>query len=258
MNTTKKLKITCLVEDTSPKRPFWGEHGLSFLIEADDKKILFDTGWSGMVLKHNLEKLDNSLDDVDILFLSHSHDDHTGGLKEIADSFTAKPVFCATDAFSEYMPNNQENKSKLTNITYLTKNTEISPGIIAIRERAGFYSPKPTNEVNLVVNVEDKGLIIIIGCSHHGLENILTDAKSAFPNTPIYALVGGLHLKDSPDDQILKYIDLFGKEQIKLLLPNHCTGFNANKLLTEKMPECTKFISKTDTGTFHTGQVFIF
>lgn len=78
MNT---LKITVLVENTAGKLGVLAEHGLSFLIEIDDEKILFDTG-QGFVLENNVQKLDLDLNDVHNVILSHGHYDHTGGLHD--------------------------------------------------------------------------------------------------------------------------------------------------------------------------------
>lgn len=95
--TIKNLKVTTLVEDTcpdaSPKGPLRGEHGLSFWIEADDKKILFDTGQSGEVLIHNLNALDFNLKNLNGFVLSHPHDDHSGGIKLIADQIKNIPMY---------------------------------------------------------------------------------------------------------------------------------------------------------------------
>jgi len=258
MNTIKNLKITCLAEDTSPKRPFWGEHGLSILVEADDSKILFDSGASGDVLLHNSEKMGLDLSNIDYFILSHSHDDHSGGMTKIANFIKSKPMYCASDAFSEHMPNSKGLKEQFINTNFLTEPKEIIPGLFATAEKDGSYSPKPTKEINLVVNVENKGLVIIVGCSHQGLKTILADAKNLFPDIPVYSIIGGLHLKDSDDVEISGVINDFKNENIQVILPNHCTGFRAIGKMIAAMPNETEFISRTDSGTFHTGQTFEF
>jgi 7,8-dihydropterin-6-yl-methyl-4-(beta-D-ribofuranosyl)aminobenzene 5'-phosphate synthase len=97
--------------------------------------------------------------------------------------------------------------------------------------------------------------VIIVGCAHHGLPTIIADAKKAFNDKiPVYALVGGLHLKKSTPEEIDAVISLFTKEQIQLLLPNHCTGFMPIKQLVNAMPQQAAVISKTASGTFHTGK----
>lgn len=259
MKTLASLKITVLVEDTSPKVPFFGEHGLSLFIEADGKKILFDTGYSGNVLLHNAEKLNINLDTIDTFVLSHPHDDHSGGMGKVSHLIGHKPMFCTSDAFGVHMPNYELLKTHYTNVHPVTSNIEIIPGLWVTKERPTLNSPHKTNEINLVAHLEGKGLVVIVGCSHHGLPNIIADAKNAFHNQiPIYALIGGLHLKNSTAEEIANIITLFTQEKIQLLLPNHCTGFGPIKRLVDEMPLQTKLISSTASGTFHTGQTVEF
>ncbi len=259
MTSLASLKITVLVEDTAPSEQFWGEHGLSMLIEADGKKILFDTGYSGDVLLHNAKELNIELKTIDAFVLSHPHDDHSGGMEKVSHHIANKPMYCTSDAFGEHMPKSKMLKSIYTDVHLVRENTEIIPGLWVIKERPTINSQLKTHEINLVAYLEGKGLIVIVGCAHHGLPTILADAKEAFNNQiPIYALVGGLHLKNSSPEEITKIIELFTKENIQILLPNHCTGFLPISQLVEKMPHQTAVISKTASGTFHTGKMFEF
>lgn len=259
MNFISSLKITILVEDTAPKTPFYGEHGLSMLIEADKKKILFDTGYSGDALLHNTKALNFDISSIDSFALSHSHDDHSGGMSKVCHLIANKPMYCASDAFGIHMPQGENLKSRYTNIHFVTKNIEIMPGLWITKERPTINSPLKTYEINIVANLKGKGLVIIVGCAHHGLSTIIADAKEIFGNKiPIYALVGGLHLKNSTPEEIDAVINLFTKEQIQLLLPNHCTGFVPIKQLVNAMPQQTTLISKTASGTFHTGNIYEF
>jgi 7,8-dihydropterin-6-yl-methyl-4-(beta-D-ribofuranosyl)aminobenzene 5'-phosphate synthase len=258
MNTIKNLKITCLAEDTSPRLPFWGAHGLSMLVEADDKKILFDTNSFGEVLSHNAEELEVNLQDIDYFLLSHTHDDHSGGLSGIQKLIRNKPMICTTDAFSEEMPNNEELKQIMSNVQENIENREIFPGVTVIGEQDGINPKYPVKEIALVINLEGKGLVVVLGCSHPGINNIINDVKDMFPDVPIHGIVGGLHLKDSSADDIKKVALLFKQENIKIILANHCTGFKALKELTSDLPEATEFISNTVSGSFHSGKEFVF
>lgn len=259
MPTLSALKITVLVEDTAPQEPFWGEHGLSLLIEADGKKILFDAGYSGDVLLHNAKTLNLELGTVDAFVLSHPHDDHSGGMEKVSHLIATKPMYCTSDAFGVHMPRYDILKKLYTNVHPVTENREIIPGLWVIKERPTINAPLKTYEINIVAHLEGKGLVIIVGCAHHGLQTIITDAKNAFNNQiPVYALIGGLHLKNSSPEDIVNVINLFTQEHIQVLLPGHCTGFQPIKQLVDKMPQQTTLISKTASGTFHTGKVFEF
>jgi 7,8-dihydropterin-6-yl-methyl-4-(beta-D-ribofuranosyl)aminobenzene 5'-phosphate synthase len=259
MTSLASLKITILVEDSAPKEPFLGEHGLSLLIETDGKKILFDSGYSGDALLYNAKILNLDLNTINSFVLSHPHDDHSGGMGKISPLIATKPMFCTSDAFGIYMPQSEVLKSRYSNVHLVTENTEIIPGLWVIKERPTINTFHKTNEINIVAHLEGKGLVVIIGCAHHGLSTIIADAKKALNNKiPIYALVGGFHLKNSSPEEVASVIDLFRKEQIQLLLPNHCTGFGAVKQLVDAMPQQTAFISKTASGTFHTCKTFEF
>lgn len=253
--TTKKLKITTLVEDTCPKRPFYGEHGLSLLVETDKYKILFDTGFSGEVLIHNLTKLEIDLKQINAFVLSHNHNDHGGGINRIVDTIKDKPMYCASNFHEGEIIESSEIAQKISNINYATTQKEIFPGIWIPKERESTTNAKkPTKEINLVINLENKGLVIIVGCSHHGLKNIINDALNLFDSKiPLYGLIGGLHLKDNSPEEINQILDDLQKYNFQVITPNHCTGFKALKIITNKFEKETKLIQQSDSGTFHTG-----
>jgi 7,8-dihydropterin-6-yl-methyl-4-(beta-D-ribofuranosyl)aminobenzene 5'-phosphate synthase len=257
MTPLTSLKITVLVEDTAPKEPFWGEHGLSLLIEANEKKVLFDTGYSGDVLLHNAKTLNFDLNTIDAFVLSHPHDDHSGGMEKVSHLIANKPMYCTSDAFGVHMPKSEFLKSIYTTVHPVRENKEIVPGLWVVKEQPTINTYHKTHEINIVAHLEGKGLVVIVGCAHHGLPTIIADAKSAFNNQiPVYALIGGLHLKNARHEEITDIIKLFTEEQIQLLLPNHCTGFQPITQLVNAMPHQTAFISKTASGTFHTGKTF--
>ncbi len=259
MTSLSSLKTTVILEDCAPKEPLRGEHGLSLFIEANEKKILFDTGFSGDVLLHNAQELNLDLATIDAFVLSHPHDDHSGGMEKVSSLISHKPMYCTSDAFGEHMPNSNVLKTQYTNVHAVTKNIEIMPGLWVTKEQPTLNSSLKTYEINLVAHLAGKGLVIIVGCAHHGLPTIIANAKQIFDNqVPVYALVGGLHLKNSSTEEIAEVIDLFTQENIQLLLPNHCTGFQPIAQLVKAMPQQTAFIAKTASGTFHSGKVFEF
>jgi len=256
--TVKKIKITTLVEDTCPKRPFFGEHGLSLLIETESKKILFDTGFSGQILIHNLNCLNIDLNQIDAFVLSHNHNDHGGGLSHITNFIKDKPMYCASNFHKGEITESRKISQEIKNIKYATKPKEIIPGVWISKEKDSFNSPKPTKEINLIVNLKNKGLVIIVGCSHHGLDNLIQDAQKLFNNKiPLYALIGGLHLKDNSTEEINKMLDKIQKYNFKIIAPNHCTGFNALKIITERFPNETLLIKKSDSGSLYTGMSIV-
>ena len=158
--------------------------GFSCLIEAEEK-ILFDTGDSGENLIYNFRQLNIQPESVDAVVISHNHWDHTGGLKE----------------FLKLNPN-----AKVFRPKSFSKPTEISPAV----HSTGALG-KIIKEQSLVVNTE-KGNIVITGCAHPGLENIIEAAKEL---GKIYGVLGGFH-----GFSALEILD-----GIKLIAPCHCTKY---------------------------------
>lgn len=233
--SVQKLRVTTLVEDTCPKRPFWGEHGLSFWVEADDKNILFDTGQSGKVLIRNLEVLGLKLGDIDAFVLSHPHNDHSGGLGVIAKQIKDVPMYCISDAFKEFISGGEGVSKVMSDVNYIEEDLEIFPGVWIPKERKTINTPKVTKEIN-------------------GLQNLIDDASSLFKNEiPIYALFGGLHLKDTEEEEIIRVVSSLKKSGLKILAPNYCTGFRALKIMAERFPREMELVANTDTKTFYTG-----
>ena len=248
-----KLRVTVVVEDTCPRRPFFGEHGLSLWIEADGRPVLFDTGFSGKALLHNLANLGLRLSRIEACVLSHPHDDHSGGLRAIVQDIEHVPFYCVSGCFDSHLPDAEKIRNHLTKIHYLEQPQEIFPGMLVPAEQETINSPYPTKEINLVIELESRGLVIIVGCAHHGLNNLLEQAQTLCPGTPIYALIGGFHLKDTPEQEINATIAYLRQLDIKILAPNHCTGFNAIRAMAQQFPEAMQYVLEGPTGTLHTG-----
>ena len=96
------MRLLCLVDNcVLPRGKLWGEHGVSFLIEAGDDRVLFDTGTSGTVLMHNLDRLEIAPRTLDAVALSHAHWDHTGGLAALMGWVRRIPLVAHPGIFQE-------------------------------------------------------------------------------------------------------------------------------------------------------------
>ncbi|MHC1585061.1 MAG: MBL fold metallo-hydrolase [Candidatus Syntropharchaeia archaeon] len=186
--------------------------GFSCLIEGK-KKVLFDTGGDPDTLIENMEALGKNPGNIDFVVLSHSHSDHTGGISAVLGKGKTK-IFLGVsfpERFKEW-------------IRESTEVTEVS-GRIEICE--DFYSTgeigNAVKEQSLVV-VTEKGLIVITGCAHPGIVNILRYVKERFEKK-IYLVLGGFHLggKDVSEE--------FRKLGVKKVSPCHCTGEKATVFL---------------------------
>ncbi len=238
------MELTVLTENVAGGC-FIAEHGLSYLIECDDNKILFDTGHSDVFLK-NAEQLKINLDEIKTLVLSHGHWDHGNGLKYIED----KNLICHPDSFIRRFRkadisyigldlSYEEIKSKF-NVIVSKEPYKISENIIFLGEipRLNSFEAQTTSFVDengiddfvpddsaIVINSK-KGLIIITGCGHAGVCNTIEYAKKITSRNKVYGVIGGFHLKDA-DIVTKKVIEYFKKEKIEKIYPSHCTELPA-------------------------------
>jgi len=200
LGTVEKLTITPIVDFYAVDETFRTEAGVSYLLEADGFAILMDVGFNAKKehpspFLHNLKKLGKSLANIDILFFSHLHLDHVGGMKEQRNkqfSFSAGqtilpdiPIF-APEAL---MPSSKNPGRKAT---VFNQPTKIAKGIASTGVVSKYFILGETREHSLAVNVKGKGLVIVVGCGHQTIETILEMAAENF-DEPVYAVVGGLH-----------------------------------------------------------------
>lgn len=246
------IRISCLVEDTALTPAFRAEHGLSFFIETPNGCVLFDTGESGDVLLHNASELGIDLREIDALAISHAHQDHTGGLPRlVALTRPGLPFYASPDLFRERfvrdsrvsygMPLTREALSEHVDLRLSAVPAEMVPGVWTTGEilerdefegrgkthviwEGGEWKPDPYQDDFSLVVETPAGLIVILGCAHAGVLNILKQVRSTFPQD-IVGIIGGTHLLDATEnmlkqtEQVLR--DTFGSP---LLYPNHCTG----------------------------------
>jgi 7,8-dihydropterin-6-yl-methyl-4-(beta-D-ribofuranosyl)aminobenzene 5'-phosphate synthase len=194
---SKKLEIVPLIDWHTKSSDFMGEAGVSYLIRTDKAEILFDVGLNQAQsnpssLLQNMNKLKLSTHDFDHIFISHNHLDHVGGMK-----YQKKNTFNLGDENI-----NLDNKKILTPIPmhYKGKSThcesspyKIAKGVYSIGVIQNFdFFMGQIDEQAIAVNVEGKGILIIVGCGHQGLQKIIERTEALFEE-PIYGIVGGLH-----------------------------------------------------------------
>ncbi|MCM8710109.1 MBL fold metallo-hydrolase [Clostridium sp. SYSU_GA19001] len=238
------VKITTLIENNpDDNRVLYSESGLSVYIEIDEMKILFDTGESGNFIK-NAEKKSIDLGNLDYVILSHGHYDHSGGFRELVENvgnsfkliigkgFFNKKFKVLEKSSYKYIGNsfdesyiNEMNipvKYIEEDIFYINENImiffnftrwndyELLNEKFVIKQDENYILDDFSDEIVLAVNLQ-KGLIVILGCSHVGVVNILeTIIKRT--GLPIYGVIGGTHLVDADEQRLNKTIE-FLKEK---------------------------------------------
>lgn len=262
------FKITILIENKlGSELPLDTEHGLSLYIEAGQTNILFDTGESGDFID-NAKKLGVDLNKIDYCLLSHAHYDHTGGLKRLIKEFDSKfklligrsffkEKYKLRDGEYKYIGSSfdkrylEENKIDVEfikeDISYLTEKILVFTNFkineeysslderMLVKENSIYKKDEFSDEIVLGINTE-KGLFLIVGCSHVGIVNII-ETISERTGMNIYGIMGGTHLVNSDSAQIKKVISYFKEKNIKLAGVSHCTGEKAEKMFREELEE---------------------
>ncbi|RJP94132.1 MAG: MBL fold metallo-hydrolase [Desulfobacteraceae bacterium] len=197
----KNLSILPLIDYYAERPDLKTEPGVSYLLKADDTLILMDVGFNAKKehpspLLHNMQAMNVSPKDLDMIFISHAHLDHLGGMKnqkEKTFSLSQGPV--ALSGIPVYAPvplsASSWNPGPKTHV--ITEPKVLKPGIASIGVIPRFlFLMGQTLENALAVNVEGKGIVLIIGCGHQTIERVIERTLALF-DTPIYAIIGGLH-----------------------------------------------------------------
>jgi 7,8-dihydropterin-6-yl-methyl-4-(beta-D-ribofuranosyl)aminobenzene 5'-phosphate synthase len=269
-----ELSLTILVENTTlTDRYFSGEPGLSFLIETEGKKILFDTGFSDLFLQ-NAGKMGISLLDLDMVVLSHGHLDHSGGLFPLIRHMTRsliegmpvkKPQLVAHPACFYPRPKSpvpdtgtvlsEEELSRFFDVCTTTVPRQLTRNLAFLGEierNFAFESAIPgirkiimpdrsAREDHILDDSAlafrtDKGLVIITGCSHAGICNIAEQAKAVCGNNRIIDIIGGLHLIKPSQVRLKKTGEYMRDLHLFSLHACHCTSLASKIVLSGYCP----------------------
>ncbi|MCI9396855.1 MAG: MBL fold metallo-hydrolase [Lachnospiraceae bacterium] len=250
---------TLLENNLSRNRALAAQHGLSFLVETGGRKLLFDCS-AGKAARKNAEKMHVSLKDVDYVIVSHSHYDHAGGYPDMASHGVHAPLVTGPRFFEEKYARNGdiytylgcgfgpellkkkgighlvcEETMPLFDGCYVvggfarTYEFEKPPARFVRLTGSGMVEDDFPDEVCLVLE-DPKGLIVIAGCSHPGILNMLETVRSRF-GRPVYAVFGGSHLVEADEDRLSGMIDIIRDMGIRMAGFNHCTGDEAQERL---------------------------
>ncbi|MCE4614577.1 MAG: MBL fold metallo-hydrolase [Desulfurococcales archaeon] len=263
-----KVRISILVDNSIPlPTKMLGEYGFSALVEdlEHDKRILFDTGSTGKPLLYNLGVIGVDPDDIDYVVLSHRHYDHTGGLKELLQKRSSSiTIISHPDLFVPAYTNildgvlrdigipftRDQLESLGAKFLFSRESVQITPNVKTMGEIPRDAGPSHTSGMARVIDgnvVEDslpddtgvgiitgKGVVVMTGCGHSGVENIMSHADKLFGN--VYGLVGGLHLLGASESRLREVSSYLAGRNLGLLVAGHCTGPLAQWLLLNAAP----------------------
>jgi len=267
------LNITVLSENTASMGNFLAEWGLSVLIETGEMRILLDTG-AGSAAVHNADALGLDLKTVDKIVLSHGHNDHTGGLREILKRMKKRVDVIAhpdvwqkkyhrrrddperfigipfqpeelESAGADFHLSNQpvlitENLLTTGEIPMVTDYETIDPGLF-IREGQEFQ-PDQLKDDRAVIIKTGKGLVIILGCAHRGMINTVYHAQKITGMQEIYALIGGSHLIGASEERLWLSINALKELGVQKLGLCHCTDLPVISILSQEFGENYIFV----------------
>jgi len=248
-------KITVLCDDRL-SFPLLAEHGFSVLIEKEGRFLLFDTGSTDVFIK-NAKILGKDLSKVENIIISHSHYDHAGGLKYLLPFNKKYKVILKEEAFLPKYSNERFTGIEWESLRGFLDFVVIKDEVLKISDSIYVFGPTPfkndfeepdpyfyvlkgdkkerdffEEELNLVID-EGDGITLITGCAHRGIVNIVEYAIKKF-NKRIKLLIGGFHLYKSTFPKIEKVINSLQKFDIENIIPYHCTGEEAIKILNKR------------------------
>ncbi|MET3570089.1 7,8-dihydropterin-6-yl-methyl-4-(beta-D-ribofuranosyl)aminobenzene 5'-phosphate synthase [Enterocloster citroniae] len=256
------------------RKDFTAEHGLSLYVETGHTRILFDFG-AGAHTFENGQKIKIRPDRIDFAVCSHGHYDHGGGYREFVKNglqcplVTGKGFFTEKYAVSgiksaylgpgfdqEFLTENHITHMECHGLTPLapgcwvmgdirrTYEFESVPGRFVLREQDAWVQDKFCDEICLII--EEQGeLVVIVGCSHPGILNILTTVKEHF-SQPIKAVIGGTHLMEADEARIRQTVEIMKDMGIRLLGFNHCSGELFRNMMEQEETLSTVYLGAGD------------
>jgi 7,8-dihydropterin-6-yl-methyl-4-(beta-D-ribofuranosyl)aminobenzene 5'-phosphate synthase len=265
---SKNIRITVLVENSVHIRGLKAEHGLSFLIEIGGHRVLFDTGQSELLLE-NARLLGCSMQDLDVVVMSHGHDDHTGGLAAVCRQSPAAQLFLNPAAMAPKFGVNPDGSARYIGMPEEAKQAAASAGknlvltpacqlVVAglfvtgeIPRQTDFedvggrffldehcQTPDPLVDDQALFFETSEGVVVLLGCAHAGVVNTLLHIERLTNGKRFHAVLGGMHLLNASPARLNATIEMLRRWNVAQLVPLHCTGLAAVARLWEVFPGC--------------------
>jgi 7,8-dihydropterin-6-yl-methyl-4-(beta-D-ribofuranosyl)aminobenzene 5'-phosphate synthase len=217
------LQLTVVYDNNPYDQSLKTAWGFSCLVEGAEKVILFDTGGEAPVLLANMDSLSIEPEEIDIVVLSHAHDDHTGGLMDFLAENPHVKVYLPKSFPADFK---KRVKEAGADVVEVKGPVEICTDVYSVGELGGWIK-----EQSLAVRT-DKGLVVITGCAHPGIVPIVDKAREVLEADVLLAM-GGFHLLRSSAGDIEGVIADLKKSGVTHVGPCHCSGDGARHLFKE-------------------------
>jgi 7,8-dihydropterin-6-yl-methyl-4-(beta-D-ribofuranosyl)aminobenzene 5'-phosphate synthase len=214
---TKPIQMTVLYDNYVAAEGTKAEWGFSCLIQGTTKTILFDTGGNPDTFRHNVNHLSVDLNIADVVVLSHEHWDHVGGLPVVFETNTKAPIYIPYGFPYDFIRKVELAGAKPVPVN---EGVAICDHVYLTGQMGGVIK-----EQSLIVNTP-AGLVIVTGCSHQGIVNIVKKAKELL-NRDVYLVFGGFHLMRHSEEQVGTIIKDFKDLGVEKCGATHCTGDRA-------------------------------
>ena len=248
VNAQEATRITILYDAFGAPSALVKDWGFAAFVEYGGKRILFDTGNNAKTFEHNVKQLGIDLKRLDAVVISHRHGDHTSGLTYLLNVSSDVKIYVPQEGsfFKAPMPlgfltpypglptelryYDGKPPNKLTsgtpwengNFEIVTKTIEIFPSLFLLTTRSQKPGTMEMNEVSLAIRTP-RGLAVVVGCSHPGVEKILEEAAKI--DSRLYTMTGGFHLVLTPKEEIQRVATvLHDSLKIERVAPGHCTS----------------------------------
>lgn len=259
-----------------------GEWGFAALIEVDGERILFDTGSREKTVIQNAKALSIDLNNIENVYLSHNHKDHTGGLIALKNRypssfskahvgegiFYSRPTKQGRD---HYLLENKD-KLKKAGVNFLThkKPAQIIPNVWTTGYVPRVYDEKNWSKLGQIIDdkgdkkedtiPEDqslffdtkKGIVLVSGCGHAGLVNTLEHIANIVPDRPIYKIIGGFHLFRLNNEKLEWTAKKMKELGVKYFVGAHCTGINSTYSIRNHLNAAKDNVLVGSVGTYIT------
>lgn len=266
------IKITTLTEDYIPQgEEIIGEHGLSFFIEADGKRFLFDTGQTFTVV-HNARVLGIDLAKIDKIILSHGHYDHTGGLKNVLNEMNEIEIIAHPHLFDNKVSLDKNDKKRSIGIPYtreelehwgakftlssepvkiteniilsgeipMVTNFEIIDHKLCVENGKGIEQDQLLDDQAIFIKTS-QGLLVVLGCAHRGMINTIKYGMNLTGEKKLLGVMGGSHLVAADENQIKKSAKALREYQPQYIGLCHCTGMKAAQFIKNIFPNVCSY-----------------
>ena len=292
VGTIDRLELTVLIENAPAYDTYLeGCFGLSLWLDmmqrSTRRRVLFDVGPRTDTLERNARSLGIDLSTVDAIVLSHCHFDHTAALAGLLKSLERpvpvfghpdlfRPNFVLTPEFMDYAMNGQNSKANLENVgaRFVLSRDPIEPypGLVLtgevehttpFEEEGGvscfttdangrLVPDRLQDDVSAVLTIRDVGALILSGCGHAGIVNIVRHSKTLAPGGMIAGIIGGFHLLQASLERTEQTIAAFKElaPDLHVLAPMHCTGLRASAMMETDFEDASREIHVGDKIVF--------